>query len=114
MVESAEKASRWRIVAIGFLVINIAGFGMAIRMEEFWHAMAHVGLGVACWVWMQNLKRPLAAGHANSQLEERVQVLELDVTRVREELMEAQERLDFAERMLAQLPDQKRVAPDRP
>ena len=101
-----------RFWAVTFLVINVAGFGMAIAMRDFWHAMSHVGLGVASWLWLQSINQASAAvvtSGKRDQIEERLQVLELEVTQLHDHLVETQERLDFAERMLAQLPEQKRV-----
>jgi len=40
-------------------------------------------------------------------------VLEAEVTKLRQELSEAQERLDFVERLLAKGPETRRVGPQR-
>jgi hypothetical protein len=42
----------------------------------------------------------------------RLQALEQDVSTLRQEMVEAQERLDFAERVLAQKPETRRVGPE--
>ena len=43
----------------------------------------------------------------------RLDALESEVGSLRQELSEAQERLDFAERLLAQASDPRRVGPER-
>ena len=43
----------------------------------------------------------------------RLQALEQEVGTLRQEMLEAHERLDFAERMLAQRPETRRVGPQR-
>ena len=62
------------------------------------HAMTHAVLGVALALWAAHLRQrsnPNALGEA-------YQAIESDVNSLRQELGEAQERLDFAERLLAQ------------
>jgi hypothetical protein len=48
---------------------------------------------------------PAVAG----DVEARLDALELEMTNLRQELAEAQERLDFAERVLAQQPETRRL-----
>jgi hypothetical protein len=57
------------------------------------------------------LKMPSRAfGHrSNPQLEERVEALEQQLGTVRQELTEAQERLDFAERLLARADEARQL-----
>jgi hypothetical protein len=61
------------------------------------HAGVHAVLGIAFWAWAQRLR------DRRSRVPElpRVDALELEVGELRRELGEAQERLDFTERMLA-------------
>ncbi len=47
------------------------------------------------------------------ELQTRLQALEAEVSTLRQELSETQERLDFAERLLAQGPEARRVGPQR-
>jgi predicted nucleic acid-binding Zn-ribbon protein len=42
-----------------------------------------------------------------------LEALEAEVSRLRQEVSEMQERLDFAERLLAQRPDPRRMGPER-
>jgi len=104
------KPSIWQPIAIALSALNIAGAGFAARAAEPWHATVHVGLAVLLAVWAQRLgqRRSALGGEA------RLQDLELEMNNLRQELSEAQERLDFAERMLAQGQGQatRRVGPE--
>lgn len=76
-------------------------------MGEPWHAMAHGALAVGFGLWAQRLKQRRDAGEGQQAIEapeaaERMELLEGELSRMRQELSEAQERLDFTERMLAQ------------
>lgn len=103
------KPAIWHPVALALSIINFAAAGFAAASGEPWHAAIHTGLGVALGWWAERLRqRPPAA----SQLEEeRLEALEAAVNDLRRELGEAEERIDFAERMLAQTPEMRRVDP---
>ncbi len=111
------KPAIWYPISVVLSVLNLAG--VVVYAAEPWHAAAHAALAVAFGVWAQRLRqRP-----GGSELEARLEALEGDVSRLdaldaevgtlRQELSEAQERLDFAERLLAQRPDPRRVGPER-
>lgn len=106
---------RWHPIAVALSVLNIAGAGFAAGGDEPAHAAVHVAFAVAFWFWARRL-RLQAAG--DSRLEtpieasEGLAALEDEVSRLREELVETQERLDFTERMLAQRADPRRVSPE--
>ena len=74
--------------------------------------MSHGVLAVAFVLWAQRLKQRRDKGLEQQAIEspdaDRMEILEEEVTRLRNELGEAQERLDFTERMLA-----KRAEPQR-
>jgi predicted nucleic acid-binding Zn-ribbon protein len=62
-------------------------------------------LGLAFGLWAQRLRvRP-----AGDEVQERLDLLEGEVGSLRQELTEAQERMDFAERLLAQGAEARRV-----
>lgn len=108
------KPALWRPIAVVLSAINLGAAGFAIASAEPWHAAAHVGLALAFGLWAQRLglrlqASPLSAG----ELEPRLDALEFEVSDLRRELGEAQERLDFTERVLAQRPDSPQVGPDR-
>jgi hypothetical protein len=51
------------------------------------------------------------SGPADAEVSARVQAMENEMAALRQELTEAQERLDFTERLLAQSAETRRVAP---
>jgi hypothetical protein len=101
----------WRPIAIGASALNLAGLGYAVAMAEPWHAALHGFLAAGFAFWAERLlrRRPLAALDHDSRFE----ALEADMSALRQELGEAQERLDFTERLLAQDAETRRVAPQR-
>ncbi|HEX6433248.1 MAG TPA: hypothetical protein VFZ87_03370 [Gemmatimonadales bacterium] len=92
------KPALWRPIAFGLAALNLVAVGFAAGAAEPWHAAVHAGLAMAFGSWAQRLKR--APGGADR--DERLEMLEDDMSEMRRELTEAQERLDFAERLLAQ------------
>lgn len=98
------KPSIWFPISAVLSVINVAA--IAFAMGEPWHAMAHGALAVGFGVWAQRLKQRRDAGEGQQGIEapenERMEMLEGELSRMRQELADAQERLDFTERMLAQ------------
>ena len=98
----------WRPIALGLTVINLVGIGWAVRADEPAHAAAHVVLALACGWWAARLRRtPRVVGG-----EDRLDVLSDEMDVLRRQLSETQERLDFAERLLAQRPESRRVGPE--
>jgi hypothetical protein len=103
------KPAIWYPIAVVLSVINVAAAGFAARSAEPWHAAAHAALALAFGVWSQRLRQRPAANESQARLD----VLESEMGSLRQELSEAQERLDFAERLLAQAADSRRVGPER-
>jgi hypothetical protein len=101
------KPALWRPIAVGLSAINLAGVGYAAGATEPWHAAVHAALALAFGLWAQRLGPLPGASLPDARLE----VLEGEVADLRQELSEAQERLDFAERLLAQGPETHRVGP---
>ena len=102
------KPATWRPIAVVLSVVNWVGAGLAIGAGEPVHATAHVALAAAFAFWAQRLRAiPVA-----SDTEARTEALEADAMQMRRELSEAQERLDFAERLLAQLPQSRQLGSD--
>ncbi len=101
------KPAIWYPIAAALSVINVVAVGFAARSAEPWHAALHAALALALGLWAQRL-RP---GPGRSGLQARVEALEADMSVLRRELSETQERLDFAERVLAQGSDARRVKP---
>ncbi len=89
------KPTSWRRLAIALSVFNVAGAGFAIASGEGWHAGIHVSLALV-----------------QQQLDEQATALEDAQTLLANQgsqLAELQERVDFAERMLAQLRDRQKL-----
>jgi hypothetical protein len=103
------KPAIWYPIAVALSVLNVGAVWFAARPAEPWHATTHAVLAVAFGLWAQRLRRGPRGGELQAGLEE----LEFQMTTVRQELSEAQERLDFTERMLAQGSEQRRVDPQR-
>jgi len=103
------KPAIWYPIAVVLSVINLAGAGFAARQAEPWHATIHAALALAFGLWAQRLRQ----SPGGSEPRVRLEALEIEMSNVRRELSETQERLDFAERMLAQAPEARRVDPQR-
>lgn len=92
------KPAVWRPIAAVLSVANLVAVGFAAGAAEPWHATLHAGLTVAFAAWAQRLGRgPASLPEAEGRLDE----LAAELDQLRGELAEAQERLDFTERMLA-------------
>ena len=103
------KPAIWYPIAVVLSVLNWAGAGFAVGAAEPLHATIHAALALAFGLWAQRLRQGPVAGEVAARLE----ALESEVGNLRQELSETQERLDFAERVLAQAPETRRVGPER-
>jgi hypothetical protein len=99
------KPAIWKPVAIVVSAANLVGVGFAAAAAEPYHAGVHAALALAFGLWAQRL-RPLRDG---GDREERMDEFEADVSDLRRQLTETQERVDFAERMLAQVAESRRL-----
>jgi hypothetical protein len=110
------KPAIWYPIAVVLTLINLVGVGFAAAP---WHATVHAALALAFGVWAQRLRpragtsEPQARSQALEELEVRFDALEADMRNLRKELNETQERLDFAERLLAQGREARRLGPER-
>ena len=95
------KPSTWFPIATVLSGINLAAVWFAARPGETWHATLHAALAVALALWAQRLRQRMHDG-ARAEADDALGALEGEVGTLRQELSEAQERLDFAERMLVQ------------
>jgi hypothetical protein len=111
------KPATWYPIAVVLTAINLVGGGFAIAQAEPLHAAIHAALALAFGVWAQRLRQGPGGSELQARLEvveaevSRLAALEGDVNRMRQELSEAQERLDFAERLLAQGSEARRMGP---
>jgi hypothetical protein len=102
------KSRLWQPLAIVLSAVNLVAVGFAASTAEPWHAGVHAGLGLAFGLWAQRLRQQRPGRYDR---EDRLDLIEGEVTSLRQELTEAQERLDFAERLLAQGREPRRVGP---
>ena len=110
------KPEIWYPIAVVLSVANVVGVGFAAAP---WHATVHAALALAFGVWAQRLRpragasEPQARSRALEELAARFEALEAEMHTLRKELNETQERLDFAERLLAQGREARRLGPER-
>jgi hypothetical protein len=97
------SSPRWYPLAVGLSLLNVAGAIFAAVQGQPMHAGGHVLLATLCGAWARHLKKGPAPLAIADQLEDRLQRLEDDVGGLRQQLGEAQERLDFSERMLTRV-----------
>jgi hypothetical protein len=102
------KPALWQPIAVVLSALNLVAVGFAVGSAEPWHAGVHASLALAFGLWAQRLR----LGPGGSELQPRLEALEFEVSNLRRELSETQERLDFAERVLAQWPEPPRVGPE--
>jgi hypothetical protein len=113
------KPALWYPIAVALTLVNLVGAGFAVGQAQLPHAAIHVVLAFAFGAWARRLRqqRPdgseARAGLEASETLEAIEALEADVRQLRQELSETQERLDFAERMLAQGAEARRMGPQR-
>jgi len=109
------KPTIWYPIAVVLSVVNLVAGGFAAGQAEPRHAAVHGVLALACGLWAYRLRRGPSGSEGEARLEapEAMAALESEMSGLRQDLSETQERLDFAERMLAQRPDPRRVGPER-
>jgi hypothetical protein len=105
------KPGLWRSIALALTGINVAGLGYAAALGEPWHAATHAALTLVFGWWAHRLWQ----GPGGSEFARVKQELEQQAGALEEarnalasqsaELMELQERVDFAERLLTQMRD---------
>ena len=107
------KPAIWSPIAVVLSAINLVAVGFAAGEAQPWHAAIHAGLALAFGLWAQRLRQRPRGSELQAPLEvlEALEALETDVSKLRQELGETQERLDFAERVLAQGPESRRMGP---
>ena len=101
------KPAIWFPIASILTVVNVGAAWFAAQQAEPWHAGTHAALAVAFGLWAQRLRRRSIGGELQANME----ALENEVDTLRQELAEAHERLDFAERVLSQKAETRRIDP---
>lgn len=105
------KPATWYPIAGVLSAINLVAAGFAMGQAEPAHAAVHVALALAFGAWAHRLRQGSGGGN---ELEARLDAVEAELGELggmRQELSEMQERLDFAERLLAQGSETRRVGP---
>ena len=105
------KPAIWFPISAVLTVINVGATWFAAQQAEPLHATVHAALGLAFGLWAQRL-RHRSSGQAALQAD--VEGLDFEVNALRQELAEAHERLDFAERVMYQQAETRRVDPPPP
>ena len=103
------KSAIWYPIAVVLTGINLVGAVLAVGQPEPEHLTIHVALAAAFGLWAWRL-RPRPGG---GDIQPRLEALEIEVSKLRQALSETQDRLDFAERLLAQRPEARRVGSER-
>jgi hypothetical protein len=107
------KPTIWYPIAAVLSVINLVavGFAAAEADPDPWHAGIHAALALAFGLWAQRLRQRRGESELQAPLEvlEGLEALGDEVSKLRQELSETQERLDFTERMLAQGSESRRM-----
>lgn len=106
------KTATWYPIAAVLSAINLAAAGFAIAQAEPVHASVHVALALVFGLWAWRLLQQPGEVQG-SELPDRLEAVEFEVSRLRHELGETQERLNFAERLLAQEAEARRMGPPR-
>ena len=113
------KPAIWYPIAVVLSAINLVAVGFTVDPAEPWHAAIHAALALGFGLWAQRLRQGPRGSElqGGSELQARLEALEdaleAEVSKLRQELSETQERLDFAERLLAQGREPGRVGPQR-
>jgi hypothetical protein len=109
------KSRIWYPIAGVLSVINLVAVGFAAGQAEPWHAAVHAGLALAFGVGAERLRQRRARSELETPLDvrEALEGFEAEMSQLRQDLSEQQERLDFAERLLAQRPETGRLGPER-
>jgi len=101
----ALSSPRWFPVAVLLSVANLAGVWFAAGPGSELHATLHALLALGLGLWASRLQSQVRRPPP-TELPAHLESLEGDLVGLRQDLIETQERLDFAERMLAQRPNQ--------
>ncbi|HET9440901.1 MAG TPA: hypothetical protein VFO52_12055 [Longimicrobiales bacterium] len=94
------KRMFWLPVALGLVVLNLAGGIFAYLTSEPMHGFVHGAAAVGFGLWAHYLWQSPAAGERQIAQPDKVKMLEADLSELERELKETQERLDFADQLL--------------
>jgi hypothetical protein len=111
------KPTIWFPIAVVLTVINVVAVAVPAPVGPM-HAATHAALAVAFGLWAQRLRRSIVRNRnepppLEGAGEGRMEALEAEMSDLRQQLTETQERLDFTERLLAQGREKGQVGPQR-
>jgi len=112
------KPGVWFPIAVVLSLGNLVAVWFAAAPGEPWHATIHAALSLGSGLWAYRLRQRLATGERRLAPEavealDALEALEIEASQLRQQLSEAQEQLDFANRLQAQDPDSRRMGPQR-
>jgi hypothetical protein len=113
------KPKIWFPIAVVLSAINLGAVWFAAVPAQPLHATVHAVLALGFGLWAQKLRRGPAGTDSHARLDAleadsgRLAMLEGEMGGLQQALDETQERLDFAERLLAQHPEARRMDPPR-
>ena len=103
------KAKIWQPIAIVLSAANLVSVGFAAGAAEPYHAAVHAALALGFGLWAQRMRGRLQPRDEPGELQAGLEELQFEMSNLRADLNEMQERLDFTERVLAQ-PRESRAA----
>lgn len=112
------KPAVWYPIAVVLSAVNAVAILFTAGPGQPLHAGAHAALAVAFGVWANRLRHGAGGSLSEARLDaleadvSRFQGIEGEVSKLRQELSELHERIDFAERVLAQPQEQRRKDPE--
>ena len=108
------RSPKWYPISMGLSAVNLVAVGFAASTAEPFHAAVHAGLALAFGLWAQRLRQAPRANELSGSAEvfDALDAVETEVARLRQDLSETQERLDFTERLLAQRAEPRQMGPD--
>jgi hypothetical protein len=110
------KPLTWYRIAVGLAALNVMGGAFALGASESTHAAVHGFFAVVFGLWAARAHRSASTGEPRldtGEQDDRLDVLTSEIDSLRQQLTETQERLDFAERMLARGQQPRPVDPQR-
>jgi hypothetical protein len=102
----------WYPISIVLAGLNLVGVGFAAGEAQGWHAGGHAALALAFGLWSQRMRQAPVQGEFPVQ-QEALEAIEAEVSRLRDDLSETQERLDFTERLVVQTQEARRLGSER-
>ena len=96
------KPKIWQPIAVILSAANLVAVGSAAGAAEPYHAAVHAALALGLGLWAQHLRGRLQPRQEPEELQAGLEDLQFEVSNLRADVSEMQERLDFTERVLAQ------------